>query len=978
MTSSTPTSSAPANPKTLLFFLSHQDRYRKPLFSRREVFCSPDTDDRIAGDRVFGLRMPAGAFDVQEAVRRLPAEQQPELVVVKADATRRNFPRNLGSLACPKVLIVGVTHFLTDPIQELIRYAKSEPFDRIILEVTRHHAHWFTEAGLKNVSWLPAVTFGFLDRPLNPAPSRPLTFVGQTGRHHPYRRQVLDEVRKAGLPLEVLQGSLQETGDIYADSQITLNVSLNGDVNMRVFEALSAGGFLLTDELPEATGLRLLFEAGRHLDTWQTSGELIEKVRHYRDHPDEARRIRAAGQAELIRAHHPDVKLREFYDLVFDGRVNPRYDLALEPRTIVGPAAGTAARCWLDDLPVYESLQELHRHHARVTVFCDDDGAGWLADLPRLHLAPPETLATADPEAVGEPVLWIKGSATGLPALLAAFGGRHVFAPVDAAEILATWGFEPAKPESHFVRRHAARFLQRALEAGAGSLVQRLLPEFIAGAQTAADCLVFAGFAGALQAGGLRRRALERAVALDRHCTSALIQLAAQALDAGDRTSVLLLLQEAARVEPLPPAVDSLRAELAAALDAQPSVHNYAVLTHRVPTPPAARPRRILVVTNLFPPQELGGYGRQMWEFAHGLIARGHAVKIVAGHAGYLKKRPTADETAMEAHVVRSLDLLGSWRHGQVKPELDLRKAAAMAGSNARKVVDAARKFRADAVLLGNLDFIGLPLLQAVLTAGYPVLHAIGNIVPGYAPAEQPNSPQYWAAPASDWTGNHLRQTGYAPAGMATVYPGARIDRYYHLFLPDLGRLRIAFAGLVLPYKGPQVLVEALAALRQQGVDFTAEIAGDTTDPTFVEKLRTFCAQAGMADRVTFPGFLDRGGLAGLFARSNVLVFPSQVPEMFGISQVEAMAAGLVVVSSGTGGASEVIRDGRDGLVFRADDVAGLASRLLQLAAKPDLFRRLQQQGQLRALDFSVDGSVCRVESLLEELLAGRAAVSAA
>ena len=74
-------------------------------------------------------------------------------------------------------------------------------------------------------------------------PSRPLTFVGQVGRFHPYRRWVLQQVQAAGLPLETLRGTLAQTADIYADSQITLNISLNGDLNLRVFEALAAGGF---------------------------------------------------------------------------------------------------------------------------------------------------------------------------------------------------------------------------------------------------------------------------------------------------------------------------------------------------------------------------------------------------------------------------------------------------------------------------------------------------------------------------------------------------------------------------------------------------------------------------------------------------------------------------------------------------------------------------------------------------------------
>jgi glycosyltransferase involved in cell wall biosynthesis len=100
-----------------------------------------------------------------------------------------------------------------------------------------------------------------------------------------------------------------------------------------------------------------------------------------------------------------------------------------------------------------------------------------------------------------------------------------------------------------------------------------------------------------------------------------------------------------------------------------------------------------------------------------------------------------------------------------------------------------------------------------------------------------------------------------------------------------------------------------------------------------------------------------------------VLAFPSQFAEPFGISQVEAMAAGLVVVTSGTGGAAEVVRDGRDGLVFDAHDCDALAAKLRMLAGDPAAFRRLQADSQRRAFSFSVDSSVRMIERLSEELL---------
>ena len=356
-----------SDPRALLFFLSHQDTYRRPLFSAQEIFCGPDTDARQTDGRIAALRTTAGECDLRTILAGLPAEQQPDLVVVKADATGRNFPRNLAAVAGPKVLLVGDTHHLGQPIRRLVKYAQSEPFDFIIFDHTRHHARFFAEAGLRNLFWLPALDYGFTRMAPSADPSLPLTFVGQAGRHHPFRCWVLDQVAAAGLPLQRLRGTLAKTAEIYADSQITLNISLNGDLNLRVFEALAAGGFLLTDELGAESGLPRLFQPGRHLDTWSSPGELIEKIRHYLAHPEEAQRIRRAGQAELIRHHHPTVKLREFYDLLDSGRVNPLYDLQSEPWWPAAPAVAVSGWSWRT--AAYEALQELHRTERGLIVF---------------------------------------------------------------------------------------------------------------------------------------------------------------------------------------------------------------------------------------------------------------------------------------------------------------------------------------------------------------------------------------------------------------------------------------------------------------------------------------------------------------------------------------------------------------------------------------------------------------------------------
>ena len=77
---------------------------------------------------------------------------------------------------------------------------------------------------------------------------------------------------------------------------------------------------------------------------------------------------------------------------------------------------------------------------------------------------------------------------------------------------------------------------------------------------------------------------------------------------------------------------------------------------------------RLLLITNLYPPQELGGYGRCMADFAWGLQQRGHKIQVLSSQASYLG--PDSPGPSGE-QVDRGLKLKGSFRDG-VHPLQDL------------------------------------------------------------------------------------------------------------------------------------------------------------------------------------------------------------------------------------------------------------------------------------------------------------------
>jgi hypothetical protein len=179
-----------------------------PRLSDEQINAGPDWNDHSIGGHVISLATARGDYDIAALVARLPAEQQPDVVVCLVDAAWRSTPRNLKALACPKVLLVADTHHLNGPINGMIDYARSEPFDRIVLLYDRHHAPLFRAAGLRDLFWFPGLTFPHSDAAVFAARTTgertaELAFIGQTGICHPRRTQALTHLLASQQPLSL-------------------------------------------------------------------------------------------------------------------------------------------------------------------------------------------------------------------------------------------------------------------------------------------------------------------------------------------------------------------------------------------------------------------------------------------------------------------------------------------------------------------------------------------------------------------------------------------------------------------------------------------------------------------------------------------------------------------------------------------------------------------------------------------------------
>jgi glycosyltransferase involved in cell wall biosynthesis len=165
-------------------------------------------------------------------------------------------------------------------------------------------------------------------------------------------------------------------------------------------------------------------------------------------------------------------------------------------------------------------------------------------------------------------------------------------------------------------------------------------------------------------------------------------------------------------------------------------------------------------------------------------------------------------------------------------------------------------------------------------------------------------------------------------------------DRAGHTVIVQVSRLE--------PWKGHELHLRALAMLRDVA-GWTAWIVGGAQRPSeasYRDRLRKLALDAGIADRVRFLG--ERRDVREILAAADIHCQPNLGPEPFGITFIEALSAGLPVVTTRLGAAPEIIDDSCGVLVPPADPAA-LAAALRRLVENPGLRARLGRGGPARA-----------------------------
>jgi len=160
----------------------------------------------------------------------------------------------------------------------------------------------------------------------------------------------------------------------------------------------------------------------------------------------------------------------------------------------------------------------------------------------------------------------------------------------------------------------------------------------------------------------------------------------------------------------------------------------------------------------------------------------------------------------------------------------------------------------------------------------------------------------------------------------------------------------IVMASRIEPLKGHRLLVDALA--RVPASNWQVWIVGGAQRPeemTYLSEIQRAVVSAGLVERVRFLG--ERTDIPSLMAAADIYCQPNTGPEAFGLSFVEALAAGLPVVTTRLGAAPEVV-DPTCGVLVQPGSPDELATALSTLVDDGAARRRLGDAGRRRAADF--------------------------
>jgi len=400
--------------------------------------------------------------------------------------------------------------------------------------------------------------------------------------------------------------------------------------------------------------------------------------------------------------------------------------------------------------------------------------------------------------------------------------------------------------------------------------------------------------------------------------------------------------------------------------------------------------RRILIITNLYPPHYLGGYELGCRDVVEALRKKGNEVRVLTS---VFRRDDTAD-------VKEDVDRVLRWEPSPVGMP-SLLTLCCRYRNDLRALRTVRREFSPDGILVFNTWGLWQGILDEIQR--WPAVcctHLVSDYALERSLAIDPwlqfwrSQPQNtgkrvlkkWLEAVLRWLGLPVPCSGVFPSRIFTsqfvqnyhvdrglggaqnhvIHWGIDLDEF-PVGLSKTYQGRLLYSGQLREEKGVHTLVEAIGLLPKDLRDsLQVTLAGGTQDIDFLNRLTARVDALGLTETIRFTGHISREELSGLYATHNVLMFCSEWDEPFSIALLEGMASGLTVIGTTTGGSRELLDDGVNARTYQAGDPVALAEVIRDVHTDPKNAARMASTGtkQVRQ-SFCIDAMAEQIEKVL-------------
>lgn len=408
---------------------------------------------------------------------------------------------------------------------------------------------------------------------------------------------------------------------------------------------------------------------------------------------------------------------------------------------------------------------------------------------------------------------------------------------------------------------------------------------------------------------------------------------------------------------------------------------------------------KILVVTNLYPPHYIGGYELRCEVAVKALRARGHDVAVLTSNHGVTDGAPAVNETGVE----RSLRVHGFFGH----PWLGIRELKGLEFHNNRTLREAVARFQPDVVHVWNLGGISKSITLSLQKLNVPTVYdvsdhwiarsLVGDVALRWWNQEDPplthrllrtfwnatGERERWQAEAPTNPLRHIEfqriyfcsaalrdltaRKGYAVSHGGVIHCPVDVARFQGEPRPASAPLKkLLYVGRLSEDKGALTALKAMALVRDQ-FEGVLHLYG-RGDADYEAQLRAFAEKERL--RVEFRS-AKATEMPEVYRQHDALIFTSEWEEPFALTPLEAMASGLPVIGTTTGGSIELFRHRENALTYQAGDARALADQILVLDREPELRASMAVIGHAEVRErFPEERIIPQIEDYLHETVA--------